>query len=57
MSSVSLLDDFDQIIDRALQVGVKKFMITGGNLADSRAALKLAETRGHAPTTMLMSSR
>uniref|UniRef100_A0A3P9MA45 Deoxyribonuclease TATDN1 n=1 Tax=Oryzias latipes TaxID=8090 RepID=A0A3P9MA45_ORYLA len=38
-------DDFDQIIDRALQVGVKKFMITGGNLADSRAALKLAETR------------
>uniref|UniRef100_A0A3P8PPD8 Deoxyribonuclease TATDN1 n=1 Tax=Astatotilapia calliptera TaxID=8154 RepID=A0A3P8PPD8_ASTCA len=38
-------DDFNEIIDRALKVGVEKFMITGGSLDDSREALKLAETR------------
>ncbi|XP_031591139.1 putative deoxyribonuclease TATDN1 isoform X5 [Oreochromis aureus] len=38
-------DDFNEIIARALKVGVEKFMITGGSLDDSREALKLAETR------------
>ncbi|XP_034017444.1 putative deoxyribonuclease TATDN1 isoform X1 [Thalassophryne amazonica] len=38
-------DDFDQIIDRAITVGVEKFMITGGSLEDSRAAVALAQTR------------
>ncbi|XP_068603101.1 deoxyribonuclease TATDN1 isoform X1 [Brachionichthys hirsutus] len=39
-------DDFTQVIERAVSAGVEKFVITGGSLADSREALKLAETRG-----------
>ncbi|XP_068603103.1 deoxyribonuclease TATDN1 isoform X2 [Brachionichthys hirsutus] len=38
-------DDFTQVIERAVSAGVEKFVITGGSLADSREALKLAETR------------
>ncbi|CAL1583925.1 unnamed protein product [Knipowitschia caucasica] len=38
-------DDFDAVIDRALNVGVEKFLITGGSVDDSRLALELAQTR------------
>uniref|UniRef100_A0A673B2W1 Deoxyribonuclease TATDN1 n=1 Tax=Sphaeramia orbicularis TaxID=375764 RepID=A0A673B2W1_9TELE len=41
-------DDFDQIIDRCRQSGSGKgkFIITGGNLEESKEALKLSQNRG-----------
>uniref|UniRef100_A0A8I5UNE3 TATDN1 n=1 Tax=Pongo abelii TaxID=9601 RepID=A0A8I5UNE3_PONAB len=37
-------DNLQHVIGRAVKIGVKKFMITGGNLQDSKDALHLAQT-------------
>ncbi|XP_032835381.1 deoxyribonuclease TATDN1 isoform X1 [Petromyzon marinus] len=37
-------DDFDDVIRRAVDAGVEKFIITGGSLSDSEEALALAHT-------------
>ncbi|XP_063968635.1 deoxyribonuclease TATDN1-like isoform X1 [Lytechinus pictus] len=37
-------DDFQDILQRAFKVGMKKMMITGGSLSDSKEALELAQT-------------
>ncbi|XP_077600078.1 deoxyribonuclease TATDN1 isoform X2 [Stigmatopora nigra] len=38
-------DDFHDVINRAVQVGVEKFMITGGSLQDSEDAVRLSNSR------------
>ncbi|XP_030838832.1 putative deoxyribonuclease TATDN1 [Strongylocentrotus purpuratus] len=37
-------DDFQDVLQRAFKVGMKKMMITGGSLKDSKEALELAQT-------------
>lgn len=38
-------DDFDDMLNRSIENGVEKIIITGGSLTDSRAALMLAQER------------
>lgn len=38
--------DLSEVLDRAWNQGLKKIMITGGSLEDSKKALDLAQTDG-----------
>uniref|UniRef100_A0A8C4R2J6 Deoxyribonuclease TATDN1 n=1 Tax=Eptatretus burgeri TaxID=7764 RepID=A0A8C4R2J6_EPTBU len=44
-------DDFEDVVLRAIDSGVQKFMITGGSLQDSTDALALAQTDGEGETS------
>ncbi|XP_061617145.1 deoxyribonuclease TATDN1 isoform X3 [Phyllopteryx taeniolatus] len=46
-------DDFHHVIDRAVDAGVEKFVITGGSLEDSEEGVKLARSRGNRDNNFL----
>jgi TatD DNase family protein len=45
-------DDLQDVIQRALDVGCKKMMVTGSNLVESENAVKLARSYRESPSYM-----
>ncbi|XP_074642184.1 deoxyribonuclease TATDN1-like [Tubulanus polymorphus] len=45
-------DDLEHVLQRSIDIGMKKMLITGGNLKDSKTALDLAKTQEYLYSTV-----
>ena len=49
--------DLDDVLDRSLRHGLRKLIVTGGTLEDSKKALDLAKQKGKSLMTLVFTSQ